>query len=126
MKPLHGLPPNHVPIFPKNGNFSIKINGTKKMLSVSCKQLPLEPAYCCTSHKSQGQTLEKVLVDLVPPKGMKTIDTSFAYVPLSRARTLEDLTILRPFDISVILKQPSQNLKAMMDDLKKRDICKDM
>ena len=127
LKPLQGLPPNHVPIFPRNnGNFSIKKKGMQKRLSVSRRQFPLEPGYCCTSHKSQGQTLQKVLIDLVPAKGTKTIDTSFAYVPLSRVRTLDDVMILRPFDPSVISKQPSKDLKAMMDNFKERDICKDL
>ena len=34
LKPLQGLPPNHVPIFPESGNFSTQIKGTQKRLSV--------------------------------------------------------------------------------------------
>ena len=123
LKSLNGLPQNHVPIFPRNGTFSIKYNGSRH-ISISRKQLPLEPAYSCTSHKCQGQTLHKVIVDLMPPKGMKKIDTSFSYVPLSRVRTLKDLTILRPFDSCTILRPIPDELKQMMEAFTVRDVCK--
>ena len=98
MNPLNGLLPNHVPIFPVDGVFSIRKTATHERLTISRKQFPLEPAFCCTAHKSQGQTLRKVIVDLVPARGMKKTDISFVYVPLSRVRSLKDVTILRPFD----------------------------
>ena len=88
--------------------------------------MPLEPAYSCTAHKSQGQTLDKVVVDLVAPRWMKRIDTSFVYVPLSRVRRLQDLVILRPFSPDLITKAPDPQLKKMMSDFKERDICKDL
>ena len=74
---LSVLPPFHVPIFPLDGSFSIKTTASKnKTCTISRKQLPLEPAYSCTSHKSLGQTLQKVVIDLIPVKGMKNKSSS--------------------------------------------------
>ena len=54
------------------------------------------------------------------------IDVNFAYVPVSRVRRLKDLTILRPFDSSVIKIQPNAACVAMMEQFKTMDKCKDM
>ena len=54
------------------------------------------------------------------------MDVSAPYVPLSRVRALEHLTILREFPASVVLK-PAENFarKAMMAQFKEMDLCKD-
>ena len=49
-----------------------------------------------------------------------------AYVPLSQVRRLEDLTVLRTFDPSVLKAQVDEDCDAMMKDFKARDLCKDM
>ena len=36
----------------------------KAILSIKRRALPLVSAYCITTHKSQGQTLNKVVIDL--------------------------------------------------------------
>ena len=51
------------------------------MLSMKRRALPVAPAYCITTHKSQGQTLNKVVVDLKLPND--TDDSAAIYVPLS-------------------------------------------
>ena len=85
------------------------------------------PRYSCTAHKSQGQTLKKAVVDLVPAHGStKNIGKEFAYVPLSRVRRLQDLTILRPFDPSILNAKINEGCAAMMEDFQRRDLCKDM
>ena len=71
-------------------------------------------------------TLDKAIVDLVPPAGMKSIKLDFSYVPLSRVRRLEDLTILRPFDPNIIKVKPSEAYLSMMEEFKRMDKCKDM
>ncbi|CAF4753049.1 unnamed protein product, partial [Rotaria sp. Silwood2] len=58
-----------------------KSNG-KAVLSIKRRALPLVPAYCITTHKSQGQTLNKVVIDLKLPN--ETDDIAAVYVPLSR------------------------------------------
>ena len=44
-----------------------KINKRTTKISIKRKALPLSPAYSMTTHKSQGQTLRKIIIDLVLP-----------------------------------------------------------
>ena len=128
VKPLDGLPPNHIPIFPKTRSFSVSVPGKKKALSVNRCHFPLVPRFSCTAHKSQGQTLSKAIIDLAPRNGQKTkgLGIEHAYVPLSRVRTLKDLTILRPFDAAILKAQVNEGCAAMMAEFKSKDLCKDM
>ena len=127
MKPLLDLPPNHVPIFPQTKSFSVNIPGKKERITVSRTHFPLVPLFSCTAHKSQGQTLSKAIVDLVPRNGKtKNLGIEFSYVPLSRVRTLADLTILRPFDPSILRAPISEACNAMIEEFSARDLCKDM
>ncbi|CAF4393152.1 unnamed protein product, partial [Rotaria magnacalcarata] len=68
----------------------------KAVLSIKRRALPFVPAYCIRIHKSQGQTLNKVVIDLKLPN--ETDDIAAVYVPLSRVKRLADLIILRQFD----------------------------
>ena len=74
---------------------------TKSILSIKRHALALVPAYCITTHKSQGQTLGKVVIDLKLPN--ETDDIAAVYMPLSRVKRLTDLVILRHFDYKVLL-----------------------
>ena len=80
-----GLPKKHIHIFRCKGSFVLKQNND---VTIKLDHFPIVPTFSCTAHKSQGQTLKKIIIDLVPPKCMKSTDTSFAYVPLSRVHTL--------------------------------------
>ena len=82
MKQLDGLEPIHVHIIPVKGHFSVKYQ--EKQVSINRIHFPIVPRFCCTSHKSQGQTLSKAIVDLVHPTEMKGVEINHAYVPLSR------------------------------------------
>lgn len=64
------------------------------------KQIPLKLAYAATVHKTQGQTLDKVKIDLTG-----AWEYGMHYVALSRVRTLEGLTLI-PFDTSRIRANP--------------------
>ena len=108
-----------------NGKKTKKSN--KRGISVKRDHFPIVPRFACTAHKSQGMTLAKATVDLVPqPDKRGGIDVSFAYVPLSRVRTLEDLLILRPFDASVMKVKPKPACVAMLEHFKSMDKCKGM
>ena len=113
---LTDLAPNIVPIPLVEQTFRINVNdlvpkttnsnATKKaMLSIKRRALPLVPAYCITTHKSQGQTLGKVVIDLKLPN--ETDDIAAVYVPLSRVKRLTDLLILRHFEDKVLLIKPA-------------------
>ena len=125
VRPLDGLPPNHVPIVTQRGSFQIYM-GRKESISVNRRHFPLVPRFSCTAHKSQGQTLSKAIVDLVPQPGIKSVGIEHAYVPLSRVRRLQDLTILRTFDPSILKAQVNEDCAAMMEEFKAKDICKGM
>jgi ATP-dependent exoDNAse (exonuclease V) alpha subunit len=133
VKPLNGLPPKHVPIVIQRGSFEVYMgtrNGKKESVKVSRRHFPLVPRFSCTAHKSQGQTLSKAIIDLTIPTYMKernkSVGIEHAYVPLSRVRRLEDLTILRTFDPSVLQAKVNEHCAAMMEDFIARDLCKDM
>jgi hypothetical protein len=132
VEPLEGLPANHIPITMKKGNRPISVTvgkttaGKDKKVNVYREHFPLVPSFSYTAHKSQGKTLPKVVVDLIPNNTKNRVKIEFAYVPLSRVRRLEDLAVLRPFNASVLKAQVNQGCAAMMEEFKRRDICKDM
>ena len=101
-------------ILPKDSK--VKSN-QKKFLSIKRRALPLVPAYCITTHKSQGQTLNKVVIDLQLPT--ETEDIAAVYVPLSRVKRLADLVILRHFDYKALLIKPSKSQVAEIERLDK-------
>lgn len=64
------------------------------------KQLPLILAWALSIHKAQGQTLERVKVDLG-----RVFEKGQAYVALSRATTQQGLQVLR-FDKQKVMAHP--------------------
>ena len=70
-------------------------------------------------------TLDKAIVDLVP-HFKKSVEINFSYVPLSRVRRLEDLTILRPFPVEVLKAKVNDACAAMMEEFKLRDLCRNL
>ncbi|CAF1212097.1 unnamed protein product [Rotaria magnacalcarata] len=76
------------------------------------KALPLIPAYSITTHKSHGQTLRKIFVDLVTPPG--PVELASVYFPLSRVKRQDDLLIVRPFNFSSLQVKPTA---AQMEEL---------
>lgn len=69
---------NCVPIVP----ITYEWNSGKHQLSR--QQLPLQPCYALTIHKSQGQTLQKAIIDLGKAEMAAT------FVAISRLKRLED------------------------------------
>ena len=100
-------------------------NGKAKRGNVNRTHFPIVPRFSITAHKSQGMTLDKAIVDLVP-HFKKPVEINFAYVPLSRVRRLEDLTILRPFPVEVLKAKVNEGCAAMMEEFKSRDLCRNL
>jgi hypothetical protein len=122
------LQPNLIPIPLMEQTFRIDIadilpkdkrpkTNRKAVLSIKRRALPLVPAYSITTHKSQGQTLKNVVIDLKLPN--ENDDLASIYVPLSRVKKLADLIILRHFDYKVLLMKPSKSQIAEMERLDK-------
>ena len=65
-------------------------------------QYPLMLAWAVTIHKSQGKTMDNVLVDL----GSGAFASGQTYVALSRCRTLEGMRLARPVRPSDIICDP--------------------
>lgn len=58
---LPGLQENEVPLEPSVHQFSIN---SKPRCTVTRHQLPLTPGYAFTDIKSQGQTIDHVIIDI--------------------------------------------------------------
>ncbi|CAF4697392.1 unnamed protein product, partial [Rotaria sp. Silwood2] len=88
-------------LYPEKGSI-IKVLGAKiknkTINSIQRRRLPLVSAYSITAHKSQGQTLLKIIIDLNMPSGM--IEVASSYFPLSHVQRLANVAILRDFNIS--------------------------
>ena len=61
--------------------------------------MPIKLAYALTIHKSQGQTLEKVVVDL----GKSEKSLGLAFVALSRVKNHKDF-LIQPFPLERLTK----------------------
>ena len=105
---------NIADILPKDKRLK---SNQKAILSIKRRALPLMPAYSITTHKSQGQTLNKVVIDLKLPNG--TDDIAAIYVPLSRVKRLSDLIILRHFDYKILLTRPTKSQLVEIERLDK-------
>jgi ATP-dependent exoDNAse (exonuclease V) alpha subunit len=101
-----GLQQGQAPLFPIAKKFRIG----KPSVSVQRRQLPLTPAYAFTDFKSQGQTINHVIVDLG-----KTVQFALspfnAYVALSRSKGRDTIRLLRDFEDNLFTRHPSENLR---------------
>ena len=104
--PFSDLPPHHYPILPDSTEFQMCHPYNHSKLSINRVQIPLQPAFAMSAHRSQGQTLPKAKVDFQSCRG-----TEAPYVMTSRVRFLNDLLILRPFEHKKISCRPSEDYR---------------
>jgi hypothetical protein len=106
-KSFPGLPDGVVPIFPTHKKFTL--NEVEKC-TILREQFALTPAYAFTDYKSQGQTIENVIVDLTRPPSGK-LSAFNAYVTLSRSRGRKNIRLLRDFDERLFTVHPHEDLR---------------
>jgi ATP-dependent exoDNAse (exonuclease V) alpha subunit len=88
-------------------NYYVTLFG--KDILINRVQFPLTLPYSFTIHKAQGRTLSSAIIDLKKAPGTNK-NEQFAYVALSRLRSLKDLLILRVFDFEILTQKPDENL----------------
>ena len=66
------------------------------------RQLPIALGWAITIHKSQGMTMEKLTLDL----GSGSFCEGQTYVALSRARTIEGITLAQPIRMQDVKVNP--------------------
>lgn len=82
---FEGIEKGLIPITPSEVRFTVKEEGSNKEFRVIRRQYALTGGYAFTNYKSQGQTIEFVIIDIAkPPSG--AISPFGAYVALSRSR----------------------------------------
>jgi hypothetical protein len=115
---FEGVPEGIIPISPSMLRFSIDVEGRK--VKLERRQLGIVPAYAFTDYKSQGQTMEYVIVDISkPPTG--SLSPFSVYVALSRSRGRNTIRILRDFDPSLLMHHPSEDLRKDMERIERLD-----
>ena len=111
---FENVPEGLIPISPSMLRFNVDVDGVK--VKLERRQLAVVPAYAFTDYKSQGQTMEYVIVDISkPPTGQ--LSPFSVYVALSRSRGRGTIRILRDFDPSLLLHHPSDDLRKEMERL---------
>jgi ATP-dependent exoDNAse (exonuclease V) alpha subunit len=98
-----------IPLTPLLGRFTVTDRKGKR-LRIARHQYPMTAGYAFTDYKSQGQTIEYVVIDLTrPPTG--SLSPFSAYVTLSRSRGRDTIRLLRDFDANLFQKHPSEALR---------------
>jgi len=112
-----GLPPGVIPLTPSLAPFTVT-GRTDKRYKVTRRQYAMTSGYAFTDYKSQGQTIEFVIIDIgKPPTG--TLSPFSAYVALSRSRGRDTIRLLRDFDASLFQHHPSEALRTEMKRLER-------
>ena len=105
---LEGLPQNVIPVEPVRKTFMINKDGVK--MTVNQVQLPLTLAYAFTDYRSQGQTLQPVIVDIGPPP-YGHLTPFNVYVALLRGTGRHNICLLNDFDETLLQQHPSEYLR---------------
>ena len=111
-----GIEPGLIPITPSEARFTVEAeNGNLyRVLAVLRRQYAMTPSYAFTDYKSQGQTIEYVIINIgKPPTG--SMSPFAVYVALSRSRGRDTIRLLRNFDDKLFQHHPSEALRLDME-----------
>ena len=112
---FQGLPPGVIPLTPSLAKFSVT-GRTEGAFKIVRRQYAMTAGYAFTDYKSQGQTIEYVIIDIgKPPTG--TLSPFSVYVALSRSRGRDTIRLLRDFDVNLFQNHPSEALRTEMKRL---------
>jgi GTPase SAR1 family protein len=81
------------------------------------KQIPLKLAWAITIHKSQGMTLDKVSIDLG-----NTFTAGQGYVALSRARSIEHISLIGISQQALTISQQALNIENELQEESKETL----
>lgn len=112
-----GLPPGVIPLTPSQTKFTVTGRSGKRF-KVERRQYAMTAGYAFTDYKSQGQTIEYVIIDIGrPPTG--SLSPFSIYVALSRSRGRDTIRLLRDFDPNLFQNHPSEALRQDMKRLER-------
>ncbi|KAI1792866.1 P-loop containing nucleoside triphosphate hydrolase protein, partial [Ganoderma leucocontextum] len=103
---MPSLNDNEFPVLEDTVDMTFTHPHSDKRVTIKRTQVPIQPAFALTAHKSQGQTFDKIVVDLESCTG-----TESPYVMLSRATSLDVIIILRSFSKKKIRSRPSEDVR---------------
>ena len=96
-----------------------------KLFKVERKQYAMTAGYAFTNYKSQGQTIEYVIIDIGKPPTV-SLSAFSVYVALSRSRGRDTIRLLQDFDpnlfqnhLSEALRQDMRRLESLNEETKK-------
>lgn len=98
----------------------VPIFRTQFRVQAHCRlQFPIIPAYALTVHKSQGSTLDKVVLDL----SKRDFAAGMTYTALSRVRSLNDLILSQPISQDKFTSNShNSNVLEMMNGIKADEV----
>ena len=103
---LSGLQAWETPLSPITCHFYV---GSKPQSKITWQQLPITPAYAFTDFKSQGQTIENLIVDIGKTTSLGLTPFN-AYVALSCCHGRNSICLLQDFNNDLFTKHPSDDL----------------
>ena len=113
-------PPGIIPLTPSKAPFTVSTRLNRKFKITRC-QYPMTAGYAFTDYKSQGQTIEYVIIDIGrTPTG--SLSPFSVYVSLSRSRGHDTIRLLRDFDPNLFQNHPSESLRYNMKRLEQLNI----
>jgi len=115
---LPGLNKNEAAVLAEEVSLKFKHPYSQKQMTIKRTQVPIQPAFAMTVHKSQGETMNRAIIDL----NNCGSETEAAYVMASRVTSLDGLLILGDFGIQKIQKRQSQYSREEFERLRVLDL----